>query len=154
MKKIEIRETTGRKRVMTVFDPKNEPSKTQQSFRDQVDVNNIMKKYEQTGEIYHKARQQGVYADLTKIRSYEESLLQIKQAESAFASIPAHIRARFQNDPAQLLKFLQDKNNYDEGVQLGLLNPKPNPIPKTEPIINDESNDEKKPAPKTKTKND
>ena len=42
-------------------------------------------------------------------------------AKTEFESLPAQIRARFQNDPAQLIEFLQDENNRPEAEELGLV---------------------------------
>ena len=52
---------SGRVRVCTI---NNEPDLAQQQYKDKCDVNNIMKKYEQTGEITHFAASQGRYANL------------------------------------------------------------------------------------------
>lgn len=108
-------------RVATV---NSEPSKTDGSFRDMVDINNIVAKYVQTGEIVHKARTEGIYADISQIGDYEQSLQKVVDANNAFMTLPAETRNRFGNDPGQLLSFLQDPENYDEGVKLGLLEPK------------------------------
>lgn len=126
-----------------------EPTKTQQQFKDECDINNIMKKYSSTGEFTHLTSKQGIYADFSQITDYRDMVETVQYAKDAFASLPADVRARFGNDPAQLLNFVQDDKNYDEGVKLGLVQPKtPQPI-KTPILNNDEPNDEK---PKTKTK--
>lgn len=116
MKVIEIE--NNRVRVRT----RNElPTKTQQQFKEQVDVNNIIRKYKQTGAITHLNTRKGVYMDCTAIPDYQVALNTINQANSAFMELPAIIRARFQNDPAQLLEFLKDPQNKEEGIKLGLL---------------------------------
>jgi len=119
MKKIE--RIGDRTRVSTV---NNTPTRTQQQFRDQVDVNNIIAKYKKTGEWQHLTHRQGVYADVSNITDYQTSLNKVIRANAAFASLPAQIRLRFENDPSKLLAFMQDPQNYDEGVKLGLIEPK------------------------------
>lgn len=128
--KITIDAKTKRVSVETV---NNEPSKTQQQFKDECDINNIMAKYATTGQFLHVTSKQGQYADFSSITDYREMLDQVAYAQEAFAQLPANVRYKFNNDPAELLNFVQDKKNYDEGVKLGLINP-PTINPDTQPV--------------------
>lgn len=125
MKKI-IRTENGVTKVITIND---KPTRTQQQFKDEVDMNNIIAKYHQTGQVTHLARKAGAYTDLSNVSDYQKSMQMVIDAQNAFDTLPAKLRARFGNDPAQLLAFMGDKNNYDEGVKLGLLEPKSTPPP-------------------------
>lgn len=136
----------NRVRVQTV---NNQPSKTHQHFKDQCDINKIIAKYKTTGEFNHLTNRQGRYADVSQITDYQESMQKVLNANAAFASLPSQIRARFQNDPAQLLAFLQDEKNYDEGVKLGLFNPKETP-PQTNISPKENDSNENKKANKQK----
>lgn len=98
-----------------------EPSMTQQQFKEECDINNIMRKYEQTGQITHINRKQGVYADLSNIKDYQEMLHTIHHAEEAFNTLPAEVRYKFRNDPTKLIAFLQDTSNREEAIKLGLI---------------------------------
>jgi len=118
MKKIELR-PNGSRRVQTI---NTEPTRTQRQFQDQVNVNNIIKKYKKTGSITHiRNAQQGIYADLTQIPDYAEALMQIQHAQQAFEAIPAHIRLKFNNDPSRLIDYLKDPSNKEEAIKHGLL---------------------------------
>jgi len=109
----------GTKRVQTL---NALPSRTQMQYKDQVNVNNIMKKFKKTGSITHlRNAKEGVYADLTQITDYAESLMQIKKADEAFLSIPSEIRNKFQNNPANLISYLKDPKNTEEAIKHGLL---------------------------------
>lgn len=99
-------------------------SMAQQQYKDECDINNIMNKYNTTGQFTHLTSKTGHFADFTQITDYREMLETVQYANDAFASLPADVRARFGNDPAQLLNFVQDEKNYDEGVKLGLVQPK------------------------------
>lgn len=134
-----------RVRVRTI---NSEPTMAQQQFKDECDINKIMDKYQKTGEFTHLTSKQGRYADFSSIQDYREMLDTVRYADEAFMKLPATIRSRFGNDPQQLLDFVQDNKNYDEGVKLGLVQPKPKP--KTAGN-NDDSNDDNT-QPKTKTK--
>lgn len=130
-----IRRPDGTLRVGITQDP-NIKERTKQQFKDQCDINNIMKKYLQSGELTHIARSQGVYADVSEITDYEQSLNKIAKANEAFMTLPAKVRERFANNPAKFLEFMQDPNNYKEGVELGLYE---RPIATNN---NDDSNDD------------
>ncbi|AXH78034.1 MAG: internal scaffolding protein [Microviridae sp.] len=111
----------GRVRVQTINE---EPSKTQQQFKDECDINNIVKKFSTTGEFTHLTSKEGRYADFSQITDYRDMLDTVLYAQEAFASLPADVRLRFQNNPAELLEFVQNPKNYDEGVKLGLVQPR------------------------------
>lgn len=116
MKKVILRKN-GSVSVQTIND---EPSMTQQQFADEVDANNIIAKYNRTGEITHKARQAGVYADVSEIGDYKQSLEKVMAAQDAFETLPSQVRLRFNNNPEELINFLHDPKNYQEGISLGL----------------------------------
>jgi phage internal scaffolding protein len=42
-------------------------------------------------------------------------------AQDEFEALPAQIRARFDNDPANLIEFLENENNRPEAEELGLV---------------------------------
>lgn len=140
MKQISIR-ANGTTRVATI---NNEPSMTQQQFAVECDINQIIEKYNKTGDI-SVHRIQGVYADLSNEKSYQESLQTVIDAKNAFDTLPSKIRHRFQNDPSQLLKFLEDPSSKDEAISLGLINPPPLP-----PIKPNEPKNEQNPLPVSK----
>lgn len=146
-KRVEVR-ADGTKRVYT---QSSLASRTQQQHKDSCDINRILSKYKLTGSLTHLNRQSGVYADLTSLTDYQNSIDSVMKANNAFAALPAAIRDRFQNDPSQLLSFMEDPKNYDEGVKLGLY--EQGLKPSEQKAKNDESNDESaKKAPKAKTK--
>lgn len=101
--------------------------RVKQSFKDECDINNIIKSYSQTGQIRHinaKAAQ-GTYEDLPEPMDLQEALNTVRDANTAFASLPSQVRDRFQNDPGQFLAFMQDPANQDEMIRLGLATRRP-----------------------------
>lgn len=119
MKEITTRKN-GTIRVQTIFDKKKNPGKTQQSFKDECDINRIMKRYAATGNIKHIKNRQGAYLDLTDAPTFEEALNIVKHAEYAFESLDSAIRKKFNNNPEEFLEFMDNPNNNDEAVKLGL----------------------------------
>lgn len=104
-------------------------SMTKQAFKDECDINNIMRKYERTGTLDHVASSVPQYGEYMSPYSYQESLNAILFAQEQFSNLPAELRARFGNDPAELLAFMDDPDNLDEAVKLGLVQKPSSTIP-------------------------
>jgi phage internal scaffolding protein len=98
-------------------------SMTQQNFKKECDINNIMRKYQKTGLVDHVAKYQGDYSDVSNVPTYHEALGIIQSAHTAFDSLPSNIRKKFENDPGKFLAFVDDPANVDEMREMGLLNP-------------------------------
>lgn len=117
-----------------------EPSKTQQHFKDEHDINNIMKKYLKQGISYNQLpNPSGIYGDFSNVKDYQNSLQTIIDADQAFLTIPSIVRKKFDNDPQKLFEFLNDKKNYDEAVKLGLIEKPVEKIPDPVPPVKTES---------------
>jgi phage internal scaffolding protein len=110
--------SNGSKRVSYVND---EPSLTKQSFSDECDINVIMARYEKTGVLSSENPISPSYGDFTDVVDYDESLRIVMDADEAFMSLPAKVRARFQNDPSEVIEFVRDPANRSEAVALGLI---------------------------------
>lgn len=137
MIKIQDRKLTKTKRVYTDYGETE--SLTEQQHVDKVDVNQIIKRYRSGHEITHLNKKAGVYADLSQMQDYNVMLNQIMNANQAFDDLPAELRSRFNNNPAELIQFLADPKNSDEAVKLGLVEPK------AQPVKTNDSNDQNKP---------
>lgn len=105
-----------------------EPSKAQQQFKDECDINAIMRRYETTGRIDWLNSRDPEWGDFTGIPSYHDALEAVRRAQEDFDEMPAKLRDEFDNDPAKFVAFMQDEKNYDRAVELGLV-PKPEDPP-------------------------
>lgn len=113
--------------------------RTKQSFREQVNINSIMAKFNKTGMINHLNRTQPFYGDVSGIVSYQESLNIVKNAEDLFMGMSAEIRSKFANDPANMIAFLNDPANRDEAIKLGMvLAPPVEPVPQKVQIVDND----------------
>lgn len=126
-----------RKRVQVFFE---EPSRTKQAFKQECDINHIMKKFKKIEGVDFLSRYQGYtggqFGDFTGVTDYRSAIEQIRSAEAVFDSLPAMVRRRFDNDPASFLDFCQNPANAGELVAMGLAKAQPSatPAPETEKV--------------------
>lgn len=95
-------------------------SLAQQHFKDECDINNILRQFNITGLLPQQTLSPR-YGDFTGIGDYHTALNRVIAAQDEFEALPAQIRARFDNDPAQLIEFLQNSENRPEAEELGLV---------------------------------
>lgn len=98
-------------------------SLAQQQFKDECDINNILRQFNITGQL-PDAPLSPKYGDFTGISDYKTALDRVIAADEEFMNLPATIRARFENEPAKLIEFLDDASNREEAEKLGLVEPK------------------------------
>jgi len=104
-------------------------SMTEQGHGKAANINSIMAKYHMSGLVPRPA-QAPIYGDFCDVGSFLECKERLENTISDFQSLPAALRKRFDNDPAELIEFLCDRENLQEAVQLGLVeNPSSPPPP-------------------------
>jgi phage internal scaffolding protein len=97
-----------------------EPTLAQQHYKEECDINTILQKFSITG-ILPEAPLSPRYGDFSGISDYHTALNRVIAAQDEFEALPAQIRARFDNDPAKLIEFLDDEANRPEAEELGLV---------------------------------
>ncbi len=97
-------------------------SRTKQSFKEETDINSIMARFQTTGMLDFVQKHQPQYGDVTAI-DFQTSMESVAKSREMFASLPSKVRDRFNNDPAELLEFLDNPENREEAVLLGLAKP-------------------------------
>jgi len=107
-----------------------DPSLAQQHMKDECDINIIVERFGVTGQLPQTPLEPS-YGDFSGVSDYHTALNAIKAADTAFMGLPAQLRARFDHDPNALLQFLQNEQNRDEAIMLGLIDGKP----VAEPIV-------------------
>lgn len=109
--------------------------RTQQNEKADADINTILERVKR-GAIAPVGRNvPPMYGDFTEVpRDLREALVMVKRADELFMSLDAFVRRRFNNDPVEMLDFLNDSKNHDEAVKLGLVKaPEPKPgVPENE----------------------
>ena len=114
----------------------DEDSMTQQSFKEECDINTILKRFAVTGELPDNVRVPQ-YQEFEEVFDFHSAMNVVRASNEAFAAMPAHVRERFSNDPARFVAFTMDENNYDEALKLGIVNPRPPKVvvdPVVEPV--------------------
>ena len=103
---------------MTALECEKE-TKTQQQFKDEVDINTIVERFGVTGEApptVNFPEEQ----DFTEVHDFQSAMNVLRASEEAFMQLPAKARARFQNSPQQFMEFIHDADNQEEAIKLGL----------------------------------
>ena len=103
-------------------------SRTKQSFKEETEINNIVARYQETGLLDHINKHGPRYNEMPSQDDFAEAMNLVTSSRSMFNELPANLRNRFGNDPAQFLDFVGDENNREEMISLGLL-PHPEPGP-------------------------
>lgn len=98
----------------------SEDGVTQQQFKDECDINVIVKRFGLTGELPDNFAMP-VSGDFTGVNDFHSAMNVVRESQEAFMSLPGEMRARFGHDPGALLAFLGDVKNRDEAVKLGLV---------------------------------
>lgn len=107
-----------------------EPSKTIQSFTQDVDINVMMKRFGVTdGALPPAALDPKYFGDFSDVPDFRSALEHTRDAQARFDALPASLRQRFGNDPLTLWQFVNNADNHDEAVKLGLLKRATSPQP-------------------------
>ena len=96
-----------------------EPSRTKQSFKEEVDINTLVKRFGITGQMPVPSRLP-TYDDFTGIDDYQSALNVLMDASAAFDDLSADVRRKFDNDPQQFLEYVNNPDNRESLYDLGL----------------------------------
>lgn len=112
-----------------VFDP--DLDMAQQQFKDDSDINIMIAK----GLRYEPDETRVPnFVDTTQTIPYYEAVQQVQEAQENFMLLDSKVRRRFNNDPGELLKFLDTPDNREEAEFLGLV-PKIEKNPEKPPVV-------------------
>src|SRR6266850_197815 len=96
------------------------PSRTQQHFAEEADINTIVRRFGLTGELPVNVPML-LQGDFTNVFDFRSAMDMVVSARESFMEQPADVRARFDNDPQKFLNFVSDKSNLDEAIKFGLV---------------------------------
>lgn len=101
-----------------------EPTLAKQSFKEEVDINTIIKRFGLSGELPQNV-EMPLTGDYEGVFDFQSAMNVVRGAQEAFAAMPASVRTRFSNDPRLFVDFCLNPENLDEARKLGLALPKP-----------------------------
>lgn len=85
-----------------------------QSFRDSVDINVILKRYN-NGEVDVLSKVQGIYGDFISVpSSYAEMLNRVIAGETAFYDLPIDVRAKFNHNFAEFVQSIGSSEFFEK----------------------------------------
>lgn len=116
------------KRNAVILDCSDDPLITEQSHKAEVDINNIIRRHG-VDMIAKTAAMQAPnmrFDDVTG-NDFQEAMNIILKAEDSFMQLPSKIRKEFNNNPAEFLDFVQNPENQDRMIELGLAEAPPVP---------------------------
>ena len=91
-----------------------------QSAEEESNINTIVRRFGLTGELPSDLRMP-LSGDFVGIGDFHSAMNTVRAAQEEFLRVPADVCARFANDPAQFMAFLENPDNRDEARKMGLL---------------------------------
>lgn len=95
-------------------------SLAQQHFKDETDINRIVKQFVATGMVNATTRQALDPQVFYDVMDYQSALEAVRAADDVFMQLPAELRERFDNDAGAFVDFVSDPVNASEIRALGL----------------------------------
>lgn len=111
-----------------------ESTLTQQHYKDQASIQNIVDRYTRTGQVEINTTPP-LPSEFVKITDYQTAMNMIKRGEESFNQLPSKIRNEFKNSPAAFIAALNDPNQMDRFQKLGVFKiPKNPPADPVQPV--------------------
>lgn len=98
-----------------------EPSRTKQADMERCDLQYQLARFQKTGLMGNLRSDEPLTGDFSEVDDLITAHNRLIDLEEQFMSIPAALRKKFDNDPLQMLEWLQKEENYEEAVKYGLL---------------------------------
>lgn len=123
-----------------------EPSMTQQHFKDETMIDNILQKYAETGFLTDpfSPKRPIQFGDFSNVTDFQTAQNAVARATEYFESLPSNIRSSFNNSPQEFLNALNDPEQRSNLEELGFVAPEPSkepqPTPATEVKPSDSDN--------------
>lgn len=99
-----------------------EPTRTKQDYKEECDINTIMRKYEATGIVSHVSAMQPFYADVLEYGDLQDAYAIMDKAQQAFDALPASLRQELDNDPRNLVGYISNPANKEKCIEYGIFN--------------------------------
>lgn len=132
----ELPNRNTRSDYVSVISINDQPSRTQQHYKKECDINFILQRYHAHNILPDLIKQNPQFGDFSTAPDYQEALNRVVHAQNQFEALPSKIRARFSNDPSEFLEFATNPENLPEMVKMGLApEPATTPEPKPQKVV-------------------
>lgn len=102
-------------------------SKVQNHFRDTQNINCIMKRYRRGMPLEVEKRPMH-YGDFASAASFQEAMNRVVSAQEQFSELPGEVKKYFNQNPAELINFINDPKNKEKAIELGLIDKEIDPF--------------------------
>ena len=104
-------------------------SKTEQSHLESTDINKIFHASNHSPEILIPDAPP-TFGDFSNVADFTEMQNRVADAISGFEALPAETRAFFDHKPANLVEFMNDPDNAQDAINMGLIELEPESLDK------------------------
>ena len=92
---------------------------TEKHHKDECDINKILAQFMETGIMPESSIRNPQYGDVSD-HNFQDIQNQLANAKTLFEELPELVKARFNNEPFEFLRFVEDEKNHPELVEMGL----------------------------------
>lgn len=92
---------------------------TEKHHKDECDINKILAQFMETGILPESKIRNPQYGDVSD-HNFQDIQNQLANAKTLFEELPELVKARFNNEPFEFLRFVEDEKNHPELVEMGL----------------------------------
>ncbi len=114
-----VRKSFERTRLQTAV---GSDSKTKQSFKDDCDINVMIKRHRKTGIWENVAPRAPTYGDFSHAQDLHAAMDRVMTADAEFMALPSEVRNLCDNDPERLLRALASPEEtaalFDAGLPM------------------------------------
>lgn len=112
--------------------PVGERSLTKQSFKDQADVNLVVRRYATEGTLPYVNPRPGVFGDVSGAVQLQEAIELVRDANDSFQGLPSSVRTLADNSAVNFLQMLSTPDGVSDLQEVGFLPTPPAPTPVVE----------------------
>ena len=98
-------------------------TKTQQNFKEQCDINRIVKQFAGTGELQQRQGTPLSADEFVGVMDYHTAMNAVRRGNEAFMALDARTRERCDNGAGAFVDFWMDPSYREELRNMGLANP-------------------------------
>lgn len=97
-----------------------EESATKQAFKEQCDINYVVRTHAQSGMWAHINPREPHFGDFSQAINLQGAIATLRAAEDDFNALPARVRRAADNDPEVFLQMCANEDDFYELVDAGL----------------------------------